>query len=252
MRTRHKKDLYLIKTNPKHMPAAMRTVRYRVQYQPAYRPKGMSFGRTELMHIGISVLVLTVAFALAFSDFIYNTDYYFANPVLFLYFLLAAFIAVGTGFLFHELAHKKLAQKYGCWAEFRSDRFGLVIALVTALFGFVFAAPGAVYIAGRISKAQNGKISLAGPMTNVAVALVFLGLFYLLVAFAPGFLLSEPFVAFLLPFVAMVNIFLAGFNMIPLMPLDGAKVAHWNIGIYIGAFALIIGLGVFIWFGVLQ
>jgi Zn-dependent protease len=49
----------------------------------------------------------------------------------------------------------------------------------------------------------------------------------------------------------MVNIFLAGFNMIPLMPLDGAKVAHWNIGIYIGAFALIIGLGIFIWFGIL-
>jgi Zn-dependent protease len=229
------------------MPIGMRTVRYRVAYQPVYGRKGMSFGRTELMHIGIAVLVLTVAFALAFSDFIYHTDFYFDNPEFFLNFLLAAFIAVGTGFLFHELAHKKLAQKYGCWAEFRSDRFGLLIALVTAFFGFVFAAPGAVYIAGRINKEQNGKISLAGPMTNVLIAVVSLGIYFV----SPTFLALPPLYLNIPLFVAMVNIFLAGFNMIPLMPLDGAKVAHWNIGIYIGAFALIIGLGIFIWFGVL-
>jgi Zn-dependent protease len=227
------------------MPAAMRTVRYRYTYQPAYRPKGLSFGRTELMHITIAVLVLTVAFALAFSDFFFYSEYYFRNPIVFVDFLLAAFIAVGTGFLFHELAHKKLAQMYGCWAEFRSDRFGLVIALVTSLFGFVFAAPGAVYIAGRINKEQNGKISLVGPMTNVMVALSFMGLFYLLVATASGWLDSEPFVKFLLPFVAQVNLFLAGFNLIPFMPLDGAKVAHWNIGIWVGAIALVVLLYVF-------
>jgi Zn-dependent protease len=121
------------------------------------------------------------------------------------------------------------------------------MALVTALFGFVFAAPGAVYIAGRINKEQNGKISLVGPMTNVLIAVAFLGIYFI----DPTFLVLQPSLLNIPLFVAMVNIFLAGFNMIPLMPLDGAKVAHWNIGIYIGAFALIIGLGIFIWFGIL-
>lgn len=214
-------------------------------YHQPYQPRGISFGRTELIHILIAVAVLTVAFALAFSDFFSYSDFYFQYPTILAYYFVAAFIAVGTGFLLHEIAHKTLAQRYGCWAEFRYYGMGLVFALITSFFGIVFAAPGAVYIAGRINKEQNGKISIAGPLTNVLIALTFMGIFFALAQGAAGFLNSQPFIAFLLPFVAQVNLFLAGFNMIPFMPLDGAKVWHWNKGIYVGTLALIIGLFVY-------
>lgn len=216
---------------------ASRTQTY--YYHQPYKPKGISFGRTELIHILIAVAVLTVAFALAFSDFFAYSDFYLQYPTMLAYFFVAAFIAVGTGFLLHEIAHKVLAQRYGCWAEFRYYGMGLVLALITSFFGIVFAAPGAVYIAGRINREQNGKISIAGPMTNVLIALVFIGIFFA----SPTFLYLNPISVPLL--AAQINLFLAGFNMIPFMPLDGAKVWHWNKGIYVGTLALIIGLYVY-------
>jgi len=72
-------------------------------------------------------------------------------------FILAA-ITVGVGFLLHELAHKVMAQKYGCWAEFRAWNPMLIFMLVLSfLFGFVFAAPGAVFIMGHVGVVRNGR-----------------------------------------------------------------------------------------------
>src|SRR6267143_1602685 len=41
---------------------------------------------------------------------------------------------------------------------------------------------------------------------------------------------------------ASVNAFLAGFNMIPVMPLDGAKVWAWNKAVYVGIAAIALAL----------
>jgi len=131
-----------------------------------------------------------------------------------------ALIAVGPGFVLHELSHKFAARRYGHWAEFRMWPLGLLLALVTSLIGFIFAAPGATYISGiNITKEENGRISLAGPLTNVAVALVFVPLFL----FTGGFLQTLGF------FGVYINLFLALFNMIPVLPLDGAKVLSWSV-----------------------
>jgi len=134
--------------------------------------------------------------------------------------LAISLATVGSGFVLHELSHKFVAQRYGYWAEFRMWPLGLVLALVTSLIGFIFAAPGATYISGAsIAKEENGKISLAGPLTNVAVAVIFL----------PIWLLSNSLFTFFLGFEGMyINIFLALFNLLPIMPLDGAKVFGWS------------------------
>src|SRR3989344_2519720 len=88
--------------------------------------------------------------------------------------LISAF-TVGIGFLLHELSHKIVAQKYGCLAEFRSLDTMLILALIMAYFlDFVFIAPGAVYIFGNVGIARIGRISLAGPLTNLILAVIFL------------------------------------------------------------------------------
>ncbi|MGB9635421.1 MAG: site-2 protease family protein [Candidatus Micrarchaeia archaeon] len=148
-------------------------------------------------------------------------------------------IAVGLGFILHEMAHKFVAQRYGAVAGFRMWPLGLFMCLVFAiLFGIVLAAPGAVYIYGeRITRKQNGLISLAGPLTNLVLALIFLSLLPFAVAYSgPKSTLSE---------IALigysVNGLLALFNLLPVPPLDGSKIIAWNWMVWLG-----IGILVFV------
>jgi len=137
-------------------------------------------------------------------------------------FIVAA-ITVGTGFLLHELGHKLVAQRYGCFAEFRSFDQMLLLAIFMSFFGFVFAAPGAVMIHGPVGKRRNGIISAAGPMVNIVLALLFLLLLFISYG---GFMRIIAFYGF------YINSWLALFNMIPIWNLDGAKVLRWDKKVY--------------------
>jgi len=137
-----------------------------------------------------------------------------------------ALLIVSTAFVLHEMGHKLVAQKYGCWAEYRMYPRGLLLALIISFFGVVFAAPGAVYIAGNVDSERNGKISLAGPGVNVLISLGALPLLFL-----PGFIGLIGF------YLGYINIFLALFNMLPFPPLDGSKIFMWSKKVYV--FALI-------------
>jgi Zn-dependent protease len=120
----------------------------------------------------------------------------------------------GVGFLFHELAHKYLAQRYHCWAEFRANNGALLIGLLLSFTGFVLIAPGGVFIHGATAK-QHGRIAFSGPFMNLLVALAFLGfnLWFPSVIFAYGF---------------RINALLCAFNLIPFPPFDGFSVWRWS------------------------
>ncbi|MDI9614370.1 site-2 protease family protein [Methanothermobacter sp.] len=182
------------------------------------------FSKGEVRDILISMVVIAGVFAYVFSG---------RNLQVALILLPATLVTVGLGFVLHEIAHKLMAIRYGFWAEYRLWLEGLILALVTSYFGFVFAAPGAVYIHGNyIDRDVNGKISIAGPLTNIMLALIFL---------MASSVLPSP-----LRDVAVlgyaVNSFLALFNLIPIAVLDGAKVFRWNPLIWLiaaaSAFAL--------------
>lgn len=155
------------------------------------------------------------------------------------YEFLLAMVTAGVGFLFHELAHKVVAIKFGQIAEFRADFSMLFIALVGAFMGFLFAAPGAVHHRGRITDREHGLIAIAGPVTN----LLFAGLFFLLsLAFTTGLL------ARIAGFGVLINLLLAGFNMIPFGPLDGRTVLVWNKVVYAVVAIPSVGLALFVLF----
>ena|SRR3989338_3934850 len=202
-----------------------------------------NFTFSEIKEIGISAIVLSVAFAIAYSNGIFGLN--FASlPVLALF----AFVAVGIGFLAHELiGHKLIAQRLGLHAQYHMWRFGLVIAMLSSLAGFVFAAPGAVYVSPKVdlwgrqaavSKKRMGIVSLFGPVVN----LVLVGVFLPLSVFSPISIMGIE----LFGLAVFVNLWLAIFNMLPIPPLDGSKVFAWDKRIWVAFFAALIGLFVYI------
>jgi len=196
---------------------------------------GIRFGRDELRDLAAAWLAL----GLAFTFFaLTSTGRSLVPPTaldvpLFVRVFVLSLVTVGVGFLLHELAHKVVAVRYGQTAAFRADYTMLGLAVFAGLAGFLFAAPGAVYHAGRITERENGLIALAGPATNVALVALFLPLWFL--GGFPGQIGQLG---------VTINAALAGFNMIPFGPLDGRKVKDWSLLVFAVAFVVCVGLGV--------
>jgi Zn-dependent protease len=198
--------------------------------------KKISFGKIttsniEIQHLFIAWLAITAAFAIAMS----GAKNLF-NPVFGINFIIAA-ITVGFGFVAHEMAHKILAQKYNCFAEFRANNFMLIFAILISFTGMIFAAPGAVMISGVISRKAYGKIAASGPAMNILLALLFLA----------GFLFSRD--SILINSICLygmtINSWLAMFNVLPFPMFDGLKIMEWDkvvYGIMIAAAAVLLFL----------
>lgn len=191
----------------------------------------MKFSYNEKKDLFFAGIMISLAFAILLSG-----GFGLKLNFNFLIIFVIAFLTAGVGFLLHELMHKYFAIKYKLFGEFKAFYGMLWLSILFSFFGFILAAPGAVFIKGKITKEKNGKISLAGPMTNLILALIFLGLIL--------FLNSAGIFGMFLKFGLTINSLLAAFNMIPAMPFDGKKVYDWNKKIYI--LVLIISLGLFI------
>jgi Zn-dependent protease len=180
----------------------------------------LRFSRTEILHLAIAT-ALVVAVGMSLYRFQFRWDF------------LAIFI---SAFLIHELGHKFLAQFYRAWAEFRVLFYGAVVTAISALpfFPFKFIAPGAVMISGNLSVGRSGRVSLIGPLTNLAMGTGFLCIYFILAAIdsaSPILLVGVRF-----------NGFIGFFNMIPFMGLDGQKIFGWNKIIWLLTMAGAIGL----------
>ncbi|MGM5488617.1 MAG: hypothetical protein ACQESG_06730 [Nanobdellota archaeon] len=139
--------------------------------------------------------------------------------------LAISLITAGLGFLLHELGHKLVSQGYGAISHFKADKKMLLVALGLSPLGVVFAAPGAVMIAGSLTREQYGKVSAAGPLVNILLAAGF----FALGTFMPGTLTTIG---------TQLNAWIALFNMIPVLPFDGKKILDWNRGVYASMIAL--------------
>lgn len=165
----------------------------------------MLFSKEETRDIIVAVVVLTIIFA-------------YPNFKILFY----SFISIITAFLFHELAHRWSARKFGCAAFFKAWPVGLVIGLVLMFTGFKVFLPGAVVIypfrfgrwkfkVSHITIKEIGIIASSGPIINLvfgAVFSLFSGEFFNLLVF--------------------INSWFAFFNLLPINPLDGAKVFTWK------------------------
>lgn len=195
----------------------------------AIQIEGIRFYPAEIKDLAIAWLALGLAFGIfvfvatgreVFPDI---TGALFSP--LFARVFFVNLVTVGIGFLLHELAHKIVAVRFGQIASFKADYKMLALCIGAAFAGFLFAAPGAVYHRGRITTRQNGIISVAGPVTNVALVAVFLPFVFF------GGVLGQ-----IGQLGVIINAFLAVFNMLPFGPLDGKSVLSWSKSVFASVF----------------
>lgn len=175
---------------------------------------GFNISKREIKDLTRAWIMISIAFAIAIKGLTFTTD--------FLVSILIFAISVGTAFVFHEMAHKIIAQQYGCFAEFRSFNTMLWVAIFMSFFGFIFAAPGAVMISGPVGVNRNGKIAMAGPTVNIVFAIIFL---YIAT-------LQIPVLVSIASYGYLVNSWIALFNLIPFAMFDGKKILAWNKTVY--------------------
>ena len=190
-----------------------------------------SFTGKEIRDLVISFIVIALGFTILYS----NGDY--SNVTLI---FPVVMIGVGAGFIFHELGHKFVAMHYGYYAEYELWPIGLLIALVSSFFGFIFAAPGAVVIySNGMEEKTNGIISIAGPIVNIILGLIFFLILGSLGAFGDFIYTEMGAIVYLICMLGTrINFFLAAFNLLPIPPLDGSKVMAWSVPIWLVTFAI--------------
>ena len=180
---------------------------YTIGYTPFEPSRKIRFSDKEVKHLAIAA-VLVVAIGL--SSILYVS--------IELSYLALFTVILTASFFVHEIAHKIAAQRRGFWAEFRLIFTGTILTLISIISPFFkIISPGAVMISGLIDKKGIGKISIAGPLTNVLLSTFFLVVSLLSHQFAMVFMLGAAF-----------NAWIALFNLIPFGMLDGFKIFLWN------------------------
>lgn len=152
----------------------------------------------------------------------------FQNPILFVAWLIAILIALS----FHEFAHAFAGYVLGDSTARSEGRLTLnplahidllgFLMLIFIGFGWGKPVPFNPYNFRKYPKWGPAIVSLAGPLANLFLIIVFGVLLKIIIGFTT--LGPENLLIQFLDILIMLNVFLIVFNLIPIPPLDGSKV----------------------------
>ncbi|RJP31264.1 MAG: site-2 protease family protein [Actinobacteria bacterium] len=159
----------------------------------------------------------------------------------------AIYMLVGLiiGVIVHEYMHGYVAYRMGDTTAKRAGRltldplahidpFGTVILpgilLLMSIMGygtFIIGYAKPVPINPFLFRKPRGIIwvSLAGPLSNLALGVIFIGIIRILILFDGGTTLNR--IIYTCLFISYINILLFVFNLIPIPPLDGSRIVGY-------------------------
>ena len=180
--------------------------------------------------------------------------------------------------ILHEVAHGVVAERLGDPTARLMGRLtldprphiDLYMTILMPLITF-FSSGGGIILGGakpvpvdpfnlREKRKDIAIVSLAGPLTNVLIAIIFaLICRFLFPSLSLDIIRNSSFVGFILGTIVYVNLLLAFFNLVPIPPLDGSKIfalilpekeaniylSLGSIGIFIIFFLLMFPIGGF-------
>ncbi len=186
-----------------------------------------------------------------------------------LYLLIIRLIVALIALPIHECAHGYAALRMGDYTAKRQGRltlnplahFDLIGTTAIILFGFGWAKPVPINPLNFENPKKGMMISsLAGPLSNIGLAFVSMVLYKL--SYIPATLgISGAFLSTVqtfLVYMISINITLGVFNLIPIPPLDGSRIATYFLPqrIYFKIMQyenyIFIGLMFALWFGLLD
>src|SRR3990167_9421910 len=163
--------------------------------------------------------------------------------------------------IFHEVAHGVVAERLGDPTARLRGRLTLnpiphIDPIMSILLPLMLIISGSPVIFGaakpvpvdpfnlRDGRRDLSLVALAGPLTNVLIALLGAAVLHLM-----PLIFFDPLVYFLIEQIVRLNLLLAIFNLIPIPPLDGSKVFSLFLSDRQAASYLSIGsVGIFILF----
>lgn len=155
-----------------------------------------------------------------------------------------AFVPLMLGIICHEVAHGYTAYRQGDPTAKNAGRLTLnpIKHLdVTGTLVFIVTAFASPFVIGwakpvpvdprnfREPKKGMMLVSIAGPATNIILALLFTALFKVLLVLTPSVAVGSTAASILIPlfeilkYGIIINLVLAVFNLLPIPPLDGSK-----------------------------
>jgi Zn-dependent protease len=146
--------------------------------------------------------------------------------------------------MIHEMAHKFVAQHYGMWSEFRMLPYGYFLSAFAIMFSFPVFGTGAVFTSGSSSPDKDAKSTLAGPLSNAILALIFM-VVAVIASFFGGLHLP---LGYVIRYAVILNSMLGLFNLIPFPPLDGARIVLWRKGVWAALLAALLAIFVAAYF----
>jgi len=189
------------------------------------------FTLSEIVDLSVSVLALTLALTIVSLD--KGIVSVISQPFAVIYYFIIFFLVITPAFILHEMGHRFTAKKYGAKAHYKGFPFWIIFMMLGAIFfGVVFAATGAVVIfAHYLTSKERAEISLAGPKVNIILAILFIlsSLVFIPISkliFLPVTITNIT--AMFFEYSAYINAFLATFNLIPMVPLDGSKIISYS------------------------